>query len=158
MKEGQLRNAALLVAASVLIALPSFGAEPNRWHGSNGETVIWHNGKKSINLDRGDNAVDPPRKFNCKHLTGCMVIVSASILERRGSGSSTTCAYVDGYAGAPRCVGDPKGTESEFISEAHQHIHVSSGVHTVQTIVHMDYGTALMLGWAIDYTIYDKRN
>ena len=150
-----MRNAVLLIAASILIASPSFGADSKRWHGSNGEIVIWHNGMKTRTLNSGTNDIDGLHKFNCKNPTGCIVIVSASIREQRSS-INTTCAYVDGIGGAPGCNEDPQGG-SQIISSLHEQFRVTSGPRTVQTVV-QNSGTTAMLGWAIDYTIYDQPN
>jgi len=149
-----MRNAVLFAATSVLIASPSFGADPNRWHGPNGEIVIWHNGTNARALNGGANDIDGLHKFSCKNPAGCIVIVSASILEQR-SGETTTCAYVDGVAGAPGCNPDPQG-DSQIISRLHEQLRVKAGAHTVKTVVTTSGGT--LLGWAIDYTIYDQPN
>jgi hypothetical protein len=159
MKEKEMkRRSFLVVAAAAGIWSAAYAADdadaPVRWHGR--DTVkIMRASMKPITLLVGDNAVDNPHTFICKSANGCVVTIMTSIQETNDSSTENeTCSYVDGIPGAPGCVPNPAGS-SRLLIITNQQQRVGLGSHVAQTIVNASNSGSQILGWNVEYTIYE---
>jgi hypothetical protein len=128
---------------------------PGRYHNDK-MTVIVHNSMKPLFLVEGDNPIGKPSTFMCRAPVKCVVIMSASIKDNDAGLIYGTCSYVDGIAGAPGCGPDPQFRNQDIgMSYSHQEIFVGRGPHTITTLVTAPYPNAQVLGWAVEYAIYE---
>jgi hypothetical protein len=118
-----------------------------------GMAVIMKGSLRHIDVVTGDNQLDKLRTFECRSAGGCVVIMSASV-NRSGTIGSVTCSLVDGVSGAPGC---PFDSNDAALVVTRSQIVVGQGSHTVQTIFHSDNSVGQVLGWSVDYTVYERR-
>ncbi len=121
-----------------------------------GMAVIMKGSMRHMDVIGGDNVLDKVRTFTCKSAAGCIVITSASTTRFQTLGTST-CSYVDDNAGTPGCAYDPITIGDNVTSVMQEQFAVSAGLHSVQTRVHSDNTLGQILGWEVNYTIYERR-
>ena len=146
----------ILLICTALLSHGSAQADndaPIRYRG-NGMTVVMHSSMTPITLVRGDNPLGKPRKFTCGSAAGCVVVTSVSAQYKDTSGTST-CTYVDGEPGAPGCAIDPEDRADNVIG-VRQQFKVSHGMHIVETKTYSYNTVGEIVGWAVDYVIYER--
>jgi hypothetical protein len=112
-----------------------------------------HSSMKPLTLLVGAIVLDKPQSFTCKSLAGCVVIMSASVQETHDVNGTVTCSYVDESEGAPGCTLDP----GNGVFTVRQQSKVAPGAHLIQTKVHSFNAQGQIVGWAVDYTIYERK-
>lgn len=83
------------------------------------------------------------------------MVASASVHINENT-QTTTCSYVDGIAGAAGCTQDP-APDADHVVDVRQQSKVAQGSHTVQTIVNSVNEQGKIVGWAVEYSIYERR-
>jgi len=117
---------------------------PVRIH-NHGVTAILHNSMKTITLAVGDNPIGRPRYFTCRSSAGCVIVMDASIREKNVQSGIMACSFIDGIAAPPGCGFDPAFYNTDTMR------------HTITTIVNTLNAGPQVVGWATEYTIYERK-
>jgi hypothetical protein len=148
-----MKHRALLIGVAAACAWSSAtaaGDAPIRWR-SHGVGKIFHSSMRPITIQTGDNLLDRLHTFTCHSVAGCVVIAEVSDQQTGGTSGTSTCAFVDGVAGAPGCIDD-----TEFAINIREQFQVAQGDHTIQSIVHSLNPDGQIVGWAVEYSIYER--
>jgi hypothetical protein len=96
----------------------------------------------------GSNPLAGPFKIRCHNQGGCLLNVTAMV---NTSGNTTTCTSVDGLFLRPP---SPLANNSPMTSL--QSGHLTTGQHTIDTIVDSGDGSETLGSWEVIYTLYDR--
>lgn len=152
-----MRNVLLLSVLAFGIGTQSFADQVEIESGDNqpvwfhhaSPTVIIHRGVGPINIQTGNTPVDKPRIIVCASLNGCIITARAFVTFTEQVSASLS-VYVDNVAIEPQ--GPPNG-EADISDQASTI--VSTGTHTIQSMIYQQNSLGKINGWEIEYTQYE---